>query len=295
MAAGPDVRVALETRNGRDACDLARVRAQVVTLVGRDPFDDRAPIEITIESRAVDDADEAILSVVDAGGERGSRTVSARTCDELVTALAVAVALAIESLPPPAEVTPREHPSAEIDIDAEEPPTVTTAVTRHLASRAFDIVADGVGGPTDRGWRGSFAFGARTRRGHAALEVEAEWTPSETVAVGATGSVHVSSSALAISPCVAARGLFACGTAATGWIRGTGVGLFDPHNATTLMVALGGRVGWERPLTVGFAIRVFGEVRARVTTTRFLVDQMPVWTSPGYDARAGIGLVAHLP
>ena len=55
------------------------------------------------------------------------------------------------------------------------------------------------------------------------------------------------------------------------------------------------RIAWERPVTGRIAIRAHLDAAALLTTTRFDIDDMPVWTSPRVEVLAGLALLAHFP
>jgi len=109
------------------------------------------------------------------------------------------------------------------------------------------------------------------------------------------GSIEVLRTELSISPCIH-RGAFAvCGLASGGVIRGAANNLRDARTAYSPVLSAGARLVWEHAVSDRFALRLHVDAEGLLTTTRFDVDQMVVWTTPRFEAAAGVGVLAHFP
>ena len=272
-----------------DACSSELFASRVAALSGRDPFADGpvagvAPITVEIERTP-----RGVAARVRSGDDQ--RDLAAATCDELGDAVAVVVALAIRDLPA-AVATSVEVPHAE----ARSVPVVRSII--HRSTSALELEAASSLGVSSVGLRSRIAIGGDLRRGPVSLGLDLSGDLPAALPVGAVGDgahVTVEGASLSIAPCVHAGPIAACTLATVGVLRGAGTGLLESHPAAAKYVAVGGRLAVRRSLTRSTALELHIDVDAPITTTRFTVDQMLVWSTPRIEGWCGVGVVAHFP
>jgi hypothetical protein len=66
-------------------------------------------------------------------------------------------------------------------------------------------------------------------------------------------------------------------------------------SAVRPVAALGTRLEWRQSVSRRFGVRVFADLEQLVATTRFLVDDTAVWTSPPRQAALGAGVFLRVP
>jgi hypothetical protein len=275
-AADPTLR--LDGGLSAQACPLPDVRDAVRGMLGRDPFADDAAVAVQLATSRTDAGVEATLS---RGGDE--RVLDAPDCEQLAQSIAVALVLLMQDAAPPLQVE-----------EVESPPSVVAAAPRAPAHIDAEVLASGAAA-VGRDLSPQLVAGVRIRRGAGSAALELSLEPPDTFDVSATGFVTVSRTAFALSPCAHAGAFGFCAVLTAGWTRGTGAGLIDARSAIAPLAAGGLRVEWARALTPRLSLRAFAEGSAYATTTRYLVDEMPVWASPRVEARAGIGIAARIP
>jgi hypothetical protein len=201
------------------ACiDAPSVRREVGAILGRDPFRDDPRASFDLEGRAAPSTAGALAVEVRMHDEPGTlvgvRTVEARSCDELAPALAVVVAMMIES--------------PELDVHLAIPPEAERTVGDDVAlvAGASVLAVAGLGAPLLAG--GGLVVGARSRRlgleGHARLDVlgaPVVFSDAPVALVGLRGELAI---CLELGAPEARIG--ACAWAGASWGRAQGVG-FD--------------------------------------------------------------------
>jgi hypothetical protein len=275
-----------------DACSAEVVRARVIALRGADPFADAAPIAWVL-TFATQDGGASVAADIDS--DRGARHLVAASCDALADELAIAIGVELEDLsrdvapPPPAPAAPAapDHVTASGVATRVEVASRDAAALQLEAATSFGVVAGHA--------RTQAAIGAAWRRGARSLGVEARWVTPETLGVAADASASVTTATAATSACLHAGAAAACAVVAAGGVHGSSAGLMEARSAWSPLVALGARATWEHAVGAGLALQASAEVDAPVTTTQFLVDDMPVWKTSRVEAWLGIGVVSHFP
>jgi hypothetical protein len=273
------------------ACSLDGLEADVEALIGRDPFDDAAGSAIRIETEVVGEGVVARLAI----GDEQVRTLEGADCEELVESLAIVVVLVLRAEAP--EPEPEPEPLPEPKREPEPEPRLAVAASVEVspspAPIALDVIAGGAAAGSGAGMAPELALGLRVSRGRARVGVELSLRAPDELAAG-DGRVVVTTARATVLACFRGN-IDLCAVGSGGVVRGSASGVVDARAASTPLAACGLRASWERPLTGRFALRVHAEARAALTTSRFLVDEMPVWTSSRVEAGAGLSLVAHIP
>jgi hypothetical protein len=138
------------------------------------------------------------------------------------------------------------------------------------------------------------ALGARLRRGELSAEVVAAMQTADELAAG-PGHVTIGLTAFTTAVCAHMRSFAACATATGGWWTGRGEALFDASTVRLPYIAAGMRVGWAYPMSARFSVELAAGVEVGLTTSRFLVDQMPIWTSPRLSANGTVAAIVQIP
>ena len=270
-----------------DGCDLTELERQVSAIVGRDPFAPSARASILIGTSANPTGVSARAWFENGDGERrGPRTVEAATCDELVDALALIIAMAL----PPVEAPPSRPPVLGA------PTALGLEVREELVrTRRTQLIVAAAGGISTVGWKQQLILGARTKRHAHSLGLELRLDAPSEIEVTMSSHVDVWKSVISVSPCLHAGPVGVCGIASAGVIRGSGTGLVDARTAFSPTVAVGARLTWEHPFTRLLSLRLHLDAEVGVTRTRFDVSHMPVWASNRFEVWGGAGVIALIP
>lgn len=271
-----------------DACLADGLVERVRELVGRDPFASDAELRIDVR---VDAGPRATVSI--AG--RGQRELVAKTCDELMDALALVIAIDVSgdlpTTPPPTEIVdPPPHietrPVSHAQLDSELP-RVAAEFSRPEAPRIVSLV---VGVAASIRGTPSGSLGARLGRGW--------WSVEGVLGVGAPEAhpmIDVVRGGLAVAACVHVGPAAACPMASAGWVMGRGHDLVRAETATTPAAGAGMRVALEHGLVGGFGLRARIDGTVSMTSTTFTVDDNMVWESPRGELLLGIDVLAQIP
>jgi hypothetical protein len=272
-----------------DACDASSLAGDVAKL-GGEPFVDGAHASVHVELVAPTAARVSFDDGV--GNVSGPREIAATDCAQLLASIALVVAM-MPGPDAPAATPPQPPPPQP------QPQPVNDAVE---VTRAFEVVApeptrwdavvDGATSVDTHGADAVIAAGVRYRRGSRSLTAElAAYTPvRDDLSVG---RVDVLRAELELAPCQHLGALAACGVLAAGALRGSGIGLEQERAVVAPLVALGARLAWEQPLGRAWAVLAHVDGDVLVTTTRFDVDAMTVWTSPRVEVTGGLSLLAR--
>ncbi len=265
-----------------EACDASALADDVAKLDG-EVLDASASASVRVELVAPFGA--RVSFVAGDGTIAGPRVIEAQSCDELVTSIALVIAMTPTAAPSP------PPPRAPIRYDAALEVTRSVVVAAPAVVR-WDAIVGGAGSVDAGGPEGRLAIGVCWRRGDRSLgaELRGDLPDDRTLAVG---RIDVLRAELAVTPCLHRGELAACALAAAGVWRGAGIGLLTERAVLAPVATLGVRIAWERGITGWLALRAYLDADALVTTTRFDVDAMPVWTSPRVEAIAGLSLLAR--
>ena len=268
--------------------------------LGYDPFFAWAKQTVVVQVWRERGSYQARLQLVDEQGvAHGTRGLSSRqgTCDELFDAAALAISIALDSLPK--DVTEPEPPPT-------PPPTPTPAPTpapmpapaptdtRSSPPRPFvgiDALASVGLAPAPAVGLSLFA-GLRSRALSVAAELRAD-APASAPSASGPGRVGAHSYEAAIVPCAHAGAVSLCGVGSVGLLYASSAGITDPRSNTGFFACAGARVGLEWPLseTISLRVRLDGLVDLRRTTLQ--IGSAPAWPAPLLAGTAGAGLAAH--
>jgi hypothetical protein len=261
----------------------AGVRERVAVLAGADPFVPTGGTTITVATQALADGASGTLSVAVDGRPVGHRALAAASCAALVDDLALAIVVVLAA--PPA-VAPAAPPDA-----VENPPARVFAAAPAVAAWQLGMLG-GVAASS----QGSTAVDVGLRAKHDAWSLAAVLAlPAQENLAITPGTVRVSRGEIALLPCLHAGRAAACADVTGGWIRGTGAGFTASTAHTMPFAATGVRLVWEQPVSSWFAVQGYAEGRVALTSNRFFIDDMAVWTGARADASLGIAVVAHIP
>ena len=228
-----------------------------------------------------------------------TRTVTARTCDELATSVALIIVMTLRDAAPPRDAAPSPAIASAPPIAAATPvarPVAATTATSATTTTAHRTeVALLLGGAGDLRGHAALVAGARATRRWWSLGLELQAEPPRRLDLEAGGQITLSRTYVTAAPCAHLRGFGLCGIATAGALRGRGVELQDAVAVTRPIVQLGGRVEWRRAVATRLAVRLHLDATRVLTSARFMVDQLPVWASDSRELRLGAGVVAIFP
>ncbi len=291
---------------GAEACpDEGALREAVAQKVGRDPFDgEDVHVEVHVERRADDLA--ADVEVREGSVARGRRTLFSKSssCDELASALAVTISVALDPArfgEPPRRWAPPPTPSPADRPFAEEPPPPAPSSTQDHAPKGVTWQAAGGGGVAFGAAPAPAAafllsFGARWRRVSLDLEGRTHLPSSAAVAEGGPGDgpgagVSASSSLVALVPCFHVGPAGLCAVGAAGVVRGEGKGVALPSTDSSFGAAAGARLTLELALLPELGLRAGIDGMATIHGTRLTLAGREVWASPSLWASSWIAAV----
>lgn len=314
--AGASARLTYARSTGAASCpDESALRSAVAARVGYDPFFPWAKRTFVVQVWRDRGRYMARLQIIDERGlSHGTRELasSGRDCAELFDTAALAISIAIDELPkdetPPVTdniAAPPRQDDAISPVVSPPLPTMPAAPpvlpeppagppAQH-ARIAFGVDAVGSLGTAPGPAAGISVFlGARWRLASASFELRAD-APASAQSNTGSGRVTGSSYAAALVPCVHYGDAFLCAVGVFGLLHGEASGITAPRSAPpTAVVAAGGRVGFEWPLSQRVALRARLELMEDLRPTTFLIDGQDAWTARTLAGTVGAGIFAYL-
>jgi hypothetical protein len=320
---GRTARLAYVRGHGAEQCpDERAFRDAVETRLGYAPWSDAATRSIAVIVQQAGGALRGDVTMTDAAGAvTGTRqlTAAGNDCVELVTAMALAISIAIDPdvvfrpVPPPAApptaAAPGAIPSASASprpahvaslplpsVLAEPLPAAVAAPAPASRPIRWHLGVSGFfAGGTSPGVTGGVAVQAGLRWTALSATLEGRADVPTTAPVTGGGVVRAGLLAADVVPCFHLGPVAACGLGTFGALRGVGADVARPRDDATPFVALGGRLGAELRFDRTFSAGIHGDLSATLTPTTLVVDGRGVWTTPRASATLGAGVTAHFP
>lgn len=279
-----------------ETCEPATLRASITTLLGHDGFvadGDGGSVDIELHV-AIATSGDAVVGTIEidaAGAEDGRRTITVASCAELYDAASLAIAMVLarrRAEPTRSQViapTPAPVP-APLEVEAAAPPEQRVP--------GLEMYGGVVGGRASGRFQTGLVIGANVTRGGWKLGADFALAAADRVTVG-PGRVVVSTRTFDVAGCRARGSLAACATIAVGWVSGHGEDLPTTASVTSPYLAAGARLQWDAVFSARIAARIQLGARAPAVRNRFLVDEMPVWSTAPVEAWIGLALVARIP
>lgn len=293
-SAVPSSRLVYVRGEGAEACPQAiELRLAVLHRLGYNPFDPNAKSSILVQIRRDQERLRATVDLLDDQGlSRGSRYLDAPTnsCDELITAAALSISLAID--PERALAQPENPQSTERHIESEStssdasgkhvtpavtasphPPAARTPTRRELvlslhgASRA--LVEPNLG----------LDIGLGLRREHWSLSLEGRADLPVSSAVGADARLTTWLFMGVLAPCLRAAPLRFCGLLGYGLLGASSTGVQHPKDDKASYAAFGLRLGTEHRVSRRLRLGVHVDALASLSTYRAELGNSVVWES----------------
>jgi len=316
---------------GAEACpDEAALRHAIVARLGEDPFD--AAVALTFHAEIVAVGDKLIghVTLTEEGGTpSGLREFEAANgCDELVSAMALAISLAINpnlassGEPPEAPLKePRADSSEPVAAASPAPPATkpprgatkgtpagsdphartheTTGATPSRSSTEGLRMAVGAFGLGSIGTAPGPAVGAavaaRGRRGALSVALEGRFDSPSSSGLASGGRVQSMLVAGLLAPCWHFGAFALCGVGLVGRLQAASRGLNASGSDAGAYAAAGARVGAEQPISGHLSLDLRLDLLATLTRLRVLRNQQPVWSAPWASASIGLGVMAEIP
>jgi hypothetical protein len=290
--------------------DELALRNAVAARLGYDPFfpwaKETVVVQVWRESRQY----KARLQLVsEAGLAHGTRTLSSSqtSCAELFDAAALAISIAMDSLPkdepaptaPPAEQPPPAPAPEPAPPPAPSPPppapTPAEAPAPPPVRLGLMVGLDAVGvvgaepGPTVAG---AAFVGVRGPALSLALEGRVD-APASAASAAGPGRVRVWSFQAAIVPCARYRVASFCALGVVSSVRGESADVTNPGRDSAISVAAGARVGLDWPLSETFSLDTHLDATADLRRVHMQLGGADAWTAPPVAAAAAVGVMAH--
>jgi hypothetical protein len=302
--------------------DEAELRKAVARRFGYDPFFPWAKQTVVVQIFRARARYVARVQFLDEQGiAQGTRelTSNQNDCLEIFEASALAVSIALdrpakpqtqaarteEPSPPPAPSPPAPPPQT-VSAPPPEPLSTVASSERPIpakpdaAARAqFDVGADVLAsaGVTPAVTPGVSGFArARLHMWSLSLEVRADLPESKARSIDfGGGSVEVWTMAGGVAPCMHLGYLAGCAVGWIGALQASGQGVAQPRAATTLLLAVGARLGFEWPFSSVLALRAHVEGVANLYPPTLVLGRDPdkVWSAPAVAGTIGTGLAVR--
>ena len=290
-----------------EACPDAGAFGDAVTArLGYDPFSASAGRRVIARVEHAGSAYRGSVDLRDARGALlGSKTLEARKCDDLVSAMSFAVSMALDPrrtlrgppapAPVPAPMSVPANAPAAVSLPDPLPdasPEAERASTGRPPIRPHVFVGGAVAtlGPI-AGFTEVLIGGAGLRYGAASLDVEGRFYAPSSVSAGA-GQVRTSTLGVAVLPCAHVDPFFVCANFFLGALQGAAETIEAPAQATTLFSQAGLRLGAAIPIS-GVGLEPYVDALATLTRTQVTFRGTPVWSTSAAGVNGGIRLVLH--
>jgi hypothetical protein len=271
---------------GASCPDEPELRATIAARLGYDPFAATATRHVVVIVEPRGPALVGRFEIRDSSGVViGRREIesSERDCPELISSLAVAVAIGIDPLsitrlspsPSPSPVplpVPALSPSPSLVTSLGAAATLGVTPEPHVAILA--------------------AVGVRLGDLSGAIEFRGD-LPSRSPA-GGRGS-YVTTLHLAQAPLCLHRGVIGlCLLPSAGVFRARGEGISAPADTSRFHAALGVRAAFDLPLgTPTWSARIFVDLQTPLTRPKILLDEQEIWTGPPFTGALGAAIVGR--
>jgi hypothetical protein len=310
--ASPSARLVYSRTPEASSCPAeSALRDAVAARLGYDPFFVWAKRTVVVQVWRDRGKYLARLQLVDIEGvAHGTRTIaSEQSCVELFDAAALAISIAIDSLPqtepdpastptyapapapesapaPALESAPTPAPAFE---SAPAPESAPVPPPRFMAGLDVLGVLDSEPAPT----LGLAALaGFDWRAASLSLELRAD-APSTRNSGSGPGQVRTGSVEATLAPCARYGVASFCALGAIGLLYARSAEITDPRSAQALFVAVGARVQGDWPLSRTFAVRVHADGSFDLRRASLQIDGANAWTAPPFAIAGGAGIVAH--
>jgi hypothetical protein len=309
--AGASARLVYARAPEASSCpDENALRSAVAARLGYDPFFPWAKQTVVVQVWRENRRYQARLQLVDANGlAHGTRALASdqSSCAELFDAAALAISIAMDSLPkdePPPASPPTPAPESPPAPAPESPPTPTpmpapAPTPEPEPARPSALVLDlgldalGVVGAEPGPAVGGAAFvGLRGRVVSASLEVGGD-APASAASRGSPGRVRAWSLQATVVPCLRFGDASLCALGVLGQLYARSTGITDPRANSTPFVAAGARVGFDWPLSERFSLRTHLDATMDLRRVRLEIGGADAWTAPLVAAAAAAGVAAH--
>jgi hypothetical protein len=289
---------------GAASCpDEQALRESVAARLGHDPFraDAEGAVSATISrgSRGL----RAVVELRDRSGRvTGSRllTTTRRDCQELASAMALAICIAVDPLVLSRVLPPKEPPPPPSPPPAPAPPPCPACPVCPPPPRAPVRFRAGVGAQLDLGAVPTLASlgvvaQAELRHRAFALALEGRVDPElgSARALSDSGGVGATLLLALLIPCARLRSFGLCALLGMGALKGRGVDLAVSGHDTTFYAAAGARLSLEVPLLPQrLALDLHLDGLAPLTRTGLRIDGAEVWATP--PIAGGLGAILQV-
>jgi hypothetical protein len=303
--ATPTARLVYSRSTDAESCpEETALRHAVAAQIGYDPFFAWATRTVVATLSRREGAFVASVDLVDEHGiAHGARELrSTGKCDELLDAVALTIAIAIDpqSLshpapappPPPPPVPPPPDPPSPAPFAQETrpPPAPTKGSTAAEASLGA-VASTGVApGPAV-----GLSLGADLRWRMVSLGLEGRVDAPAGKSAQAGGDVSAWLAVGSLVPCVYVGPVLACALAQAGSMQASGTGVLDARSRQIAWWAAGGRLGVLVPVAAGFSVRVRTDVVADLRPPTLYLEGAPAWPAPAVAVSLGADALLRFP
>ena len=308
-AASPSAHLVYARSPDASSCpDEGALRNAVAARLGYDPFFPWARRTVVVQVWRERGRYRARLQLVDAEGlAHGTRVLSSDQpgCDELFDAAALAISIAMDSLPkdepPPVPASPLASapapaPTPALATPAAPAPPDTAAPGPAPALHPRFLLGLDVLGVlnTEPALAAALAAsaGLRVRALSATIELRAD-APASTTNASGPGRVRAWSYQAALAPCFHALGASLCAVGAIGVLSARSSGISDPRSDSGVFATVGPRVGYDWPLSERVSLGARLDAAVDLRRASLQIGEAVAWRAPLIAGSAGLGISAN--
>jgi hypothetical protein len=306
--ASPSARIVYARGKGAEACPSeAELRKAVAVRLGYDPFFPTATKTVVAQvSRAPQGYRARVQIVGDDGNVRGERELATAgdDCGELITAIALAVSLALDDLDkiepsPPDDPHPAAQPvdappvsERERTPSAEAPPAPAppAAPQPPYAVMVGATLAAGVAPSPSLG----IGIAGTIRSGVFAARLDARIDAPASTDIS-PGTVSTNAVSASIDGCLRGDSLFACAGPGFGWIFTRTTGIARPGSDSSPFFLVVARAGLDIPISTRLFVEPSIEGFTNLTRHHVDVDGARVYTMPVIGGAAAFEVGGRFP
>jgi hypothetical protein len=248
------------------------------------------------------------VATIDVNG--APRTFASATCDDLIAAVAISLAIALDPArfaPPEPKVddAPEERAPSHADLlEPARPGPVTAVALRESSDLPVEperrplvwSLGTHVGGAFGEAPAPAVAVSAwlGVRRGWGSLNLEGRLDLPASASAD-KGTVSATSSRIALVPCLHWRALGGCAVVSAGLLYGKSTGVEAPSSDSSFVATAGLRAFGEWPVTSSLALRGGFDVTSPMHGARLVVQGREAWATPPVAALLWAGGAVHFP
>lgn len=286
--------------------DAASLKRMVAAQLGFDPFVSEAPLRVHVTLERAASGHRARVAFVTGSTTSGERALDGRDCASVANAVALTVAVALDTLndgerEAAAPAAPAASASASASVEPVAPPPQAREArspeappppSRPLALRASIAPKVSVGAAPGTAFGAAGAVGVRGSLLSLSLEARGDLPSFAPLSIG--GELGTSLVLAGLVPCAHYRRWALCAMASVGSMRGESRGVARPASDEGFYGNAGLRLALDLPLSRRLALRPELDGLVVWARPKLHFNDNAVWNAPSISGVFGLALVVQL-